>query len=153
MKKNSTQAEKIRIGNQQTKMRQFLVPQFIDVEDKIFGPLTLKQFVYLLGGVASVFILYVFLPLFLALIVGLPVAAFAFALAFYKVNNQPFINVAANAISHYTKARLYIWRKKEAGTEKPADVKTTEIKLVVPKMTESKLKDLAWGLDVKEKVK
>ena len=28
----------------------FSVPQFIDVEDKIIGPLTLKQFIYLAGG-------------------------------------------------------------------------------------------------------
>ncbi|TSC80302.1 MAG: hypothetical protein G01um101429_152 [Parcubacteria group bacterium Gr01-1014_29] len=31
-------------------MQQFQVPQFIEVEDKIFGPLTTKQFFYLLGG-------------------------------------------------------------------------------------------------------
>jgi hypothetical protein len=28
---------------------QFRVPQFIDIEDKLFGPLTFKQFIYLAG--------------------------------------------------------------------------------------------------------
>jgi len=28
----------------------FEVPQFIEVEDKIFGPFTWKQFIYLMGG-------------------------------------------------------------------------------------------------------
>ena len=133
-------------------MRQFSVPQFIEVEDKIFGPLSLKQFIYILGGVAAVFIMYVFLPFFLVILLGLPVAGLAAALAFYKVNNQPFIKVAANAISYYSKGRLYIWQK----SDKPAKIEETppeEQKLNVPKITESKLKDLAWSLDVKEKIK
>ncbi|MBI2038814.1 MAG: PrgI family protein [Candidatus Niyogibacteria bacterium] len=134
-------------------MRQFDVPQFIDVEDKIFGPLTLKQFVYLLGGAASVFILYVFLPFFLVILFGLPVAGFALALAFYKINNQPFIKVVGNAISYYLGSRLYIWKRGETESEKPAGAKTEGPKLEVPKVTRGKLKDLAWSLDVKEKVK
>lgn len=134
-------------------MRQFSVPQFIEVEDKIFGPLTLKQFIYLLGGVAAVFILYVFLPFFFAVLFGLPVAAFALALAFYKVNNQPFINVAANAISYYAKSKLYIWKKIEKKPQEMRRAAGFEQKLVLPKITESKLRDLAWSLDVKEKIK
>ncbi len=133
-------------------MRQFSVPQFIEVEDKIFGPLSLKQFIYILGGAAALFIMYVFLPFFLVIILGAPVAGLAAALAFYKINNQPFIKVAANAISYYSKGRLYIWKK----TEKPVKVEERRPeaeKLITPKVTESKLKDLAWSLDVKEKVK
>ena len=134
-------------------MRQFSVPQFIEVEDKIFGPLTLKQFIYLLGGVAAVFIMYVFLPFFLAILLGLPIAVFSLALAFYKINNQPFINVTANAISYYLKSKLYIWKKIEKKPQAAVQAPTIEQKMVLPKITESKLKDLAWSLDVKEKVK
>ena len=133
-------------------MRQFSVPQFIEVEDKIFGPLSLKQFIYILGGVAAVFIIYVFVGMLGVIFLGLPVAGLAAALAFYKVNNQPFIKVAANAISYYSKGRLYIWKK----SDKPAKIEEKppeEQKLNVPKITESKLKDLAWSLDVKEKIK
>ena len=42
----------------------FQVPQFIEVEDKIFGPLTFKQFVYVTGGVGLAVILFLFLPRF-----------------------------------------------------------------------------------------
>src|SRR3989338_4835230 len=87
-------------------MRQFSVPQFIEVEDKIFGPLSLKQFIYILGGVAAVFIIYVFVGMLGVIFLGLPIAGLAAALAFYKVNNQPFIKVAANAISYYSKGRI-----------------------------------------------
>ncbi len=63
----------------------FQVPQFIEIEDKIFGPLTFKQFIYLLGGGGAVFILYVFLPIYLMVFLAIPVALFALALAFYQV--------------------------------------------------------------------
>ena len=135
-------------------MRQFSVPQFIEVEDKIFGPLTLKQFIYLLGGGATTFILYVLGGMVAVILLGVPVVVFALALAFYKINNQPFLNVVANAISHYSRSKLYVWKKieKRAGatTEK---IPAIEPKMVLPRITESKLKDLSWSLDVKEKVK
>ena len=44
---------------------QFQVPQFIEIEDKIFGPLTFKQFIYLAGGGGLCFLLYTILPFFL----------------------------------------------------------------------------------------
>ena len=40
----------------------YQVPQFIEVEDKLVGPLTFKQFVYLAGGAGICVILFVFLP-------------------------------------------------------------------------------------------
>ena len=40
----------------------FQVPQFIEVEDKIFGPLTLKQFLYTAGGAAVGFIIWSIFP-------------------------------------------------------------------------------------------
>ena len=133
----------------------FQVPQFIEIESKIFGPLTFKQFIYLLGGVGIIFILYVFLPFWLMIIFALPVGAFALALAFYKMNNQPFIKVVENALRFFSSSRVYIWKK--APTAKPVveamkkEAPTGQI--FVPKLTESKLKDLAWSLNIKEKIK
>ncbi len=134
-------------------MRQFSVPQFIEVEDKIFGPLTLKQFIYLLGGGASVFIIYVFGGMLGVIFLGLPIAVFAAALAFYKINGQPFINIAASAVSHYSKSKLYIWKRVETKKQDIRKIPALEQKLVLPKITESKLRDLSWSLDVKEKIK
>ena len=36
----------------------FEVPQFIEIEDKIFGPFTWKQFVYLAGGVGLAAVIF-----------------------------------------------------------------------------------------------
>lgn len=69
----------------------FQVPQFIEVEDKLFGPFTFKQFVYLAGAAGVVVALFTLLPKFLAFLVSIPVVALAGALTFLKINNRPFI--------------------------------------------------------------
>lgn len=133
----------------------FQVPQFIEVESKIFGPLTLKQFVYLLGGAGIIFLLYVILPIWLMIPFAIPFAAFSLALAFYKINNQPFIKVTESALKYISSPRLYLWKKSKP---KPSSVKTeikkeTAPQIYVPKLTQSKLRDLSWSLDIKEKIK
>lgn len=127
---------------------QFQVPQFIDIEDKIFGPLTFRQFVYLAGGGGLLFILYKVLPFFLAILFGLPIGAFAFALAFYKINNKPFIYIVEAYINYLSQNKLYIWKKVKS-KEKKKEEGAVEIEaLPIPKLSNSKLKDLAWSLDV-----
>lgn len=91
---------------------QFKVPQFIEIEDKIIGPLTLKQFLYLGGGAMFLFILWFFLTLGAFILAALPVAGVSLALAFYKVNGRPLINVLGAMVRYFTKPRLYLWRKK-----------------------------------------
>ena len=130
----------------------FQVPQFIEVEDKIFGPLTLKQFLYLLGGAGMSFLIYTFIKsVYIDVVLILPVAVFALALAFYKVNNKPFINVVEAAFHYYLGDKLYIWKKVDkpvvAREEAPAAAVSD---FYVPKLSDSKLKDLTWSLDIKQ---
>lgn len=130
---------------------EFQVPQFIEVEDKLFGPLTWKQFVYLVGGAGMCFILYHFLPLFLAILLMLPVGALVAALAFYKSNGKTFVQIAQAAIGYQFSQKLYLWRKedKKPTASEPA---ASGGDLYIPKLSDSKLKDLAWSLDIKESV-
>ena len=132
----------------------YQVPQFIEIEDKIFGPLTFKQFAYLAGGAGLCFTLYSFLPFFIAVLLIIPVAIFAIALAFYKVNSKPFVFILASALKYATGAKLYIWKKRdrrpEAVQEKVGEKEREQIR--VPKLSESKLKELAWSLGIKENV-
>jgi hypothetical protein len=91
----------------------FEIPQFINIEDKIFGPFTLKQFLYLIGGAGGGYIAYRFLPLFLAIpIIGL-IVGFALALAFYKLNNQPFIEIVEGFLTYSFKSKMYLWKKEK----------------------------------------
>ncbi|MBU1292076.1 PrgI family protein [Patescibacteria group bacterium] len=91
---------------------QFRVPQFIEIEDQIIGPLTIKQFLYLLAGVGILTILWFYLTLVAFLLIGLPISIFMLALAFYKVNGRPFISLIGSFVKYITKPKLYLWRKK-----------------------------------------
>jgi len=135
----------------------FQVPQFTEIEDKIFGPFTFKQFVYLIGGAGGIFVLYSLLPLYLVIFFGIPVALFSLALAFYKINNQPFVKIAENAFRYLLSAKLYLWKKKEPKAvpirqKAPEKTEAEKLKFYTPKLTKNKLSDLAWSLDIKEKV-
>ena len=136
----------------------FQVPQFIEVEDKIFGPLTLKQFIYLAGGAGLSFIVYVLLGnLILAIIPILIIMGLSVALAFYKVYNHfPLVAVAEAAFKYYVGNKLYIWKKEDKSqtqtTGNPARDAKSYASVMVPKISDSKLKDFTWSLDIKESV-
>ena len=128
----------------------YQVPQFIEVEDKIIGPFTVKQFIYLAGGAGMSFVLYTFLPLYLAIILIAVVMLLSLSLAFYKINNKPFIDFLESAFLYYTKQNLYIWKKQDKKiTEKEAGA-TQRNQVYVPRLSDSKLKELSWSLDINE---
>lgn len=125
---------------------QFKVPQFIDIEDKVFGPFTFRQFAYLAGGAGLVYLSFKLLPILIALVVGPVFAAFALALTFFKYNDKPFIHVVESFIRFYTRSRLYLWHKQQTA----AKVAVPEARVSASRvgLTESKLKTLSWSLDV-----
>lgn len=130
----------------------FQVPQFIEIEDTIFGPLTFKQFIYLVGGGAVVFLLWTFLPSYIALLPMIIVAVLSLALAFYKVNQRPFIKILEASFWYILSKKLYIW-KKDTTKMVPKTVemaKTKEAVIEIPKLSRSKLRDLSWSLDIKD---
>jgi hypothetical protein len=136
-------------------MRQYQVPQFITVEDKVFGPFTIKQFLYLAAGGVLIFGARFLLAPFLFWPIAALLGGLAGSLAFLKINEQPFPLVFKNMIFYLLRPRLYVWKKEEL----PRTLAKSEAKpagsLVVniPKITRSKLSDLAWSLDIKEKAK
>ena len=130
----------------------YQVPQFIEVEDKIIGPLTIKQFIYLVGGFGMAFIIYTYLPIYIAVIPMALVVALGLALAFYKINNKPFIDFLESAFLYYTKQNLYIWKKEEKKIEASSQgqVAGETRQVYVPRLSDSKLKELSWTLDINE---
>lgn len=136
-------------------MAQYQVPQFIEVEDKIFGPLTLKQFIYLAGGGGVCLALFTVLPLWLSVPLMLPPLALSISLAFYEVNGRPFIIAMEHAFNYYIGSKLYLWAPRKQQTsampapEAPGQ-KPTAV-LPVPKLSESKLRDLSWSLNIKDR--
>src|SRR5512133_153362 len=96
---------------------EYQVPQFIEVEDKIIGPLTLKQFIYIAGASGLCVIFFIYLPIFVALLFTAPTIALAAALAFYKMNGKPFIEVLEAGFNYYTRAKLFLWKHHDAVVE------------------------------------
>jgi len=129
---------------------QFQVPQFIEVKDKIFGPLTLQQFLYVAGGAGLCYLIFRYIHILLAIPLMIVVAALSLALAFYKLHGRAFPSILEAAAKWTVGQRLYIWKKMPKPALKRAVEEDDVSALFVPKLSESKLKDLTWSLDVKE---
>ena len=132
---------------------QFQVPQNIDLEDKIVGPLTLTQFLYVLGGGLVDYILFQSLgPNYFALflIIGVPIALIALALAFFKVQEQPLSHFIMVGLIFLTKPKVRYWKRKTDFqpilTEPP---KKAEVVASIPKhrLEKSDLEQLSYSLD------
>lgn len=98
-------------------MQQFVVPQFIDVEDKIFGPITTRQFMILLTAAIIVFLAYrlgdfSFFIFILAVVGGL-----ALVFAFVRVNGQTFHYFLLNITQTFRKPSLRVWGKSHTDEE------------------------------------
>ena len=102
---------------------QFKVPQFLDIEDKIFGPFTFREFAYLAGGAGMCFFFYKWLGLLGGAIPILIMAGIVLALTFYRPNNKPLVNMLESGFKYFTQNKLYIWKKK---TSPPAPLLTGE---------------------------
>ncbi len=134
---------------------QYPVPQFQDVEDKIIGPLTFKQFIYILGGLGLSYAILQAIPTGLNYLLIAPVAALSLTLSFYKINNQPFINIIESAFYYSVRNKLYLWshKRKRVYKDEPELGGRATSHVEVPNMSDSKMKELAWSLDINENVK
>lgn len=86
---------------------QFQVPQFIETEDTIVGPLTLRQFIYIAVGAVISALLVFRLELWLWLIVTVFLMAASAALAFIKINGRSMFVFAQSAFGYVWSPRVY----------------------------------------------
>jgi hypothetical protein len=119
------------------------VPQFIEIEDKIFGELTLKQFIFIAGGAGLSFVVYVFLDsIILSALPIILIMGSSLLLSFKKVHNRPLIYIVEAAFKYFMGNKLYIW-KKESKVEPKIESSNDEAKkyagIMVPKISDSKL--------------
>lgn len=92
-------------------MQQFVVPQFIEVEDKIFGPITTRQFLIILAAALIIFIAYKFADFTLFLIILVVIGGLALTFAFVKVNGQTFHYFLLNILQTARRPSLRVWNK------------------------------------------
>ena len=92
---------------------QFNVPQFIEIEDKVLGPLTIKQFLLFLGGGLLLLFLWYLLNLWVAIIIAIPLAGFLLAMVFVKINGRSFTTYFFSWIKFLMNPKVYVWKRKE----------------------------------------
>lgn len=95
----------------------FIVPQFIDNEDKILGPITVRQFLICLVATFILFILYKLLPTAYFIFWAIIVAGLAGTFGFLKINGQVFHLFFINVIQSLSRPRLRVWNKTLNDTE------------------------------------
>ena len=91
-------------------MGQYKVPQNVEAEDKILGPFSFRQFVYLLIGIGAGALVYfmgaVLLPLAL---IPLPVCVLGLALALPLRKDQPMETYLIAVFRFHTKPKKRLW--------------------------------------------
>lgn len=92
-------------------MAQFEVPQFIDTESKIVGPLTLKQFGFIAAPALVCFFLYFTLVLWVWLPVAIILMGAGASFAFIKINERPLYLLAIYAVKFFWEPKLFLWKR------------------------------------------
>lgn len=117
-------------------MAVYKVPQDVEADDKLIGPFSFRQFIYLLIVAASLAIAFFLSRLFLPLLVlPLPIVLFFGALALPLRKDQPMETYLAAIVSFYLKPRRRLWSPD--GTE-------NIVEITVPKTVEvQRTKDLS----------
>lgn len=95
----------------------FVVPQFIENEDKILGPITVRQFLICLGSVFAIFIEYTIFQLPYSIFFIVPTAGLAGVFSFLKINGQPFHIFFINFLQTQTRPPLRVWHRDLTNSE------------------------------------
>jgi len=133
-------------------MMQFIVPQFIDVEDKIIGPISVRQFITFLAGGAIIFIdyqLFYKTNFWLFALTGIILFAITGLFAFLKVNGRPFHYFLLNIFNTFKDPRFRVWNKMSAKETKVRKEKIKPQEFIPTKkpLTASKLTQISLIVD------
>ena len=117
-------------------MATYKVPQDVEAEDRLLGPFTFRQFVYLLiAAIAGALAAALFQIFPLLAILPLPVIIFFLILALPLKKDQPMETYLAAIVSFYIKPNKRFWR--------PGQGETT-IQITAPKIVEkSRTRDIS----------
>ena len=98
---------------QETSLTHFLVPQFIDVESKVIGPITTRQFLIMMVAGMLDFIFYKLFYFNTFLVIAIVVTGLFAIVAFVKINGMPFHFFFLNLVQTLKRKKLRIWQKEE----------------------------------------
>lgn len=129
-------------------MRQFVVPQFIDVEDKIFGPITTRQFLIVLVAGLILFICFKLADITLFIFLAAVIGGAALVLAFVKINGQAFHYFLLNIVQTLRRPSLRIWNKLYTDKQlqeyiKMSNVAVAEAPAPIQRISYNRIRDLS----------
>jgi len=137
-------------------MQQFTVPQFIDVESKIIGPVTTRQFLIILAAAVIIGISYKLFDFSLFLLITVIVLIITSIFAFVKVNGRPFHYFVLNITQTIRRPGTRVWNNRLTIFEeidKTPVVKAEEKPVAKEQYKKSRLAELALVVDTKGKYK
>jgi len=128
------------------------VPQFLDVEDKVIGPITVRQFIILLVAGGAIFLAFRLSDFTLFLTLLLIILVFTIIFAFVKINGRPVHYLLLNLVQTLKRPFLRIWDKKYTTEELKRSMRDGEEKPVVEilrktKVAASRLAELSLIVD------
>ena len=131
---------------------QFPVPQFIGVEDKIIGPLTLRQFLTLIGGAVICVAAWSMADMELFILITIIVGSISIAFAFVKMNGRLLHEYLLSMLNYFSKPQIRTWAKdaslKTIEVSSPKKVKRTEHEgMLKEELNKSRINDLSEVLD------
>jgi|GEM_PF-225227 len=133
---------------------QFAVPQFTEVEDRLIGSLTLKQFLVMLAAGGVILVFWTALgPGFLFFMLAIPIALFGVAMALGKYNGRPLFTYLMPFAAFVSSTKLMVFRRETNVTSvsrwRPAEDKGPQQAAPDLEPAESRLKKLAYLMDSK----
>jgi len=125
----------------------FNVPQFIDKEDKIVGPLTAKQLGWMFGMGAVMLVTWNLLDPAAFFIACVPIAAIFGAFAFYRPYNQPLIAFLTSSVVFVFRPKIYFWRRIPEKTKITKPIKKISIRKEKKEISGEKIEEISKLLD------
>ena len=125
---------------------QFQVPQFIETEDRLVGPLTLRQFIYVAIAAAISFVMFFVLATWLWFIITIFLAGVSLGLAFIKINGQPLLKIIAAAFKFYWQPQTFVWQSEAPNTPR-ARTRETQIPASKPSVS---IEDVMAGMALRK---
>lgn len=128
----------------------YKVPQNIDMQDRILGPLTMIQFIYAVVGGGFCYGIYMTIPSPFSFILLIPAAFLTVALVFIKVNERPFLDFLLSMMQFLTVPRERVWHHENLSdmTVEIYKTKTSSQPVIQSKsLTHNQISELARKLD------
>lgn len=108
----------------------FNVPQYIDIEDKVAGPLTARQLLWMIGMGATLLVLWNIFDPAAFFVSAIPTVLIFVAFAFIRPYGQSMIGFFKNAVLFVVRPKIYVWNRT------PEPIKETKAYTVTEKAPE-----------------